>query len=122
MGPFDTKILEIRDRGTCIMCMAAKFSKVTPWESWAIARTGFGGDAEAREWYVLLWPMDGGCRQATTDPFEWLDSRTLHEAHIYLRDHADWDFIKSGSVIDVEFIRGDTDSPKCSEYEETYSS
>jgi len=114
----DTRIIEIRDSGTTIICMASKFGALSSWEEWAVARSGYGSDMESRGWYVILWPMDGGSSLCTTDPFDWPASRggrTMFEAHRWLRDTADWENIKSGSVVDVEFLLGETDEPKKSE-------
>jgi len=40
-------------------------------------------------------------------------SVTMNEAHIYIRNH--FDELETGSVIDCQFLRGDTETPVESE-------
>lgn len=54
--------------------------------------------------------------QAEYDSFNWSNARTMHVAHEYLKEH--FDDLESGAVIDVEFILGETETPKRSEREE----
>lgn len=49
-----------------------------------------------------------------TDPYQWPDSRTMGQAHLWLAEH--WEEHADGAVIDVEFILGETTHPKLSEF------
>jgi hypothetical protein len=121
----EVKLLEVRDSGTTIICLAAKFLDLTEWEKWAVGRAGYGGDEGDRGWYVLLCPLNGGTDHAFTDPYDWNTARggrTMFEAHKWLRDtDGAWDSLGGGDVLDVEFILGERSEPKESEREEWLS-
>jgi hypothetical protein len=58
--------------------------------------------------------IDAQCRGVAYDPYHWpRDPRTKPYAHVYIEAH--WHDLKDGDVIDVEFILGETTSPKVSE-------
>lgn len=51
--------------------------------------------------------------KAEYDPYSWGPSRTLRVVHGHIIQH--WDELKSGDVIDVEFLLGERPEPKVSE-------
>lgn len=115
----ETKLFEVRDRGTFIPVMA---TLVRPdnvghaHENYLLRRAGYGEDA-----CVLLCRLEcsGVDRNATYDPYAWgSQARTMTVAHLFILDH--WHELFSGDVVDVEFILGETGHPKRSEkFDET---
>lgn len=60
--------------------------------------------------YILLVKLDGV--DAEYDPFQWTIG-TMPTAHRWLIAH--WDEVRSGDVVDVEFLLGQSSAPKVSE-------
>lgn len=97
-----SKLFEIRDKMTMIPVLATAISRE---DGYLARRAGFG---------------DRGCIQLTYfssnkshyDPYEWTN-RTLRTAHVHIE--ANWDMLPDHSVIDDEFILGETRVPKDSE-------
>ena len=50
-----------------------------------------------------------GERVSTADPYHWQD-RTMQTAHLHIRHN--WATLRSGDVVDVEFILGERVTPK----------
>ena len=81
-------------------------------EGYLLSRAGFGFEYPL----VLFGRLEsggigGGCQH---DPYSWpVPPRTVAEAHRYIAAH--WDELKSGDVIDVEFILDEAAVPKVSE-------
>lgn len=116
------KALEIRDRNTFIPMFAVLMvpsegtdqTKENQFEveRFLLRRAGYGFVNPC----VMLCRMDanGLERNASYDPYGWGgDARTFPVAHQFIIDH--WGELKSGDVIDVEFILGETKEPKQSE-------
>jgi hypothetical protein len=84
-------------------------------EGWAefylLRRAGFGFALPP----VMLCRLnaDGGIHQASCDEYDWGTARTLGAAHLHIREN--WQSLKSGDVIDVEYILKETSTPKKSE-------
>jgi hypothetical protein len=57
--------------------------------------------------------IDAQCRGVAYDPYDWVGDRTKPHAHQFIMEH--WQELRDGDVIDVQFILGETDSPKVSE-------
>lgn len=106
------KLFEIRDRATFIPAMAVKLDgNCSDQEDWLLRRAGYGMDAANRN-YVYLTHLSEGITQY--DQYRWgCCSRTMTSAHGYILDH--FDELISGQVIDVEFILGESTTPKESE-------
>lgn len=112
----ETKAFEIRDAGTFIPAVAVRMvpsnyegegaATLYEGERYLLRRAGFAVPNQM----LLLCQIDGG--HSTYDPHLWR-SMTMTCAHWHIMEH--WDKLKSGDVIDVEFIRGQTDKPKLSE-------
>lgn len=102
------KVLEIRDRMTYIPVLAIKMKSEDTKERYHLGRAGYGEDYPL----ILVVKMDGV--EATYDPYKWKnDSRTMLNAHLYIQVH--FEEFKTGDVIDVEFILGESKTPKISE-------
>lgn len=102
-----TKLLEIRDVATMIPALAVRIEPENEAQEFLARRAGYG------EPYclVMLTFLTGG-RKAEYDPFNWGD-RTMTTAHQFIEQN--WDALDDGAVIDVQFILGETVSPKVSE-------
>jgi len=108
----EIKLIELRDRGTFVPMVALKFNAHTRQELWLAGRAGFGRTHIDQQCYVLFGPLD--CSEAMQyDPYKWRNQRTYGDSHRWLL--ANWDNLKSGDVIDVEYINGETDTAKISE-------
>lgn len=97
------KLFEIRDRGTFIAALAIQVSGA---DGWLMRRAGF----QSPMIYLVALATERACY----DPYNW-GNRTMSTAHHRIVE--DWDTLADGAVIDVEFIRGETDAPKRSEQE-----
>ena len=99
----ETKLIEIRDSGTFIPAMAIRVSAE---DGYLARRAGFGSPM------VILIHLT--TMLSAYDPHEWMTAaRTMPIAHQWLEKH--WDEAAADSVIDVQFILGETDVPKHSE-------
>lgn len=119
----DVKLIEIRDKVTCIPAMAVRLRNRTPEEFFLLRRAGYGADqiggqeeslgtlAGGREPYIILCKLDGV--EAEYDPYNWRSSRTMPVAHRWLIEH--WGETTSGDVLDVEFVLGESAAPRVSE-------
>ena len=104
------KLMEIRDRATFIPVVAIKLVPRAEEERYLLGRAGYSAGRD----YILLSRITGDKNVTCCDPYAWGD-RTMTVAHDYLEKH--WDALYSGQVIDVEYILGETASPKKSERE-----
>ena len=112
----ETKLFEIRDKGTFIPALAIKLSaafEASEEESYLLSRAGFFNDERP---YVLLHHLN--LEKCTYDSHNW-GSRTMVTAHNHIIEN--WDSLKSGDVIDVEFILGESKASKTSERLETFT-
>lgn len=106
----EAKALEIRDEGTFIPCLAVDMNPENDIQRWYLRRVGYPCNGEPN---VIVTRLSGE-GQATNDPYAWI-GRTWPVAHDYIIKH--WRELKDGSVIDVQFILGETPVPKRSERE-----
>lgn len=104
----ETRILEVRDRMTFIAVLAIKTTPANDEQRYYLRRSGWSDSFDD----VLLMRLDAQDGKVTADPFE-QRGRTMHEAHQYIR--REFDTLKDGDVVDVEFILGETPAPKESE-------
>lgn len=108
-----TKTFELLDKGTFIPMIAVLMEPEEPGDLYLLRRSGYRlGDG-----FVMFCRMDadGSARQASADPYGWGVNRTYTPAHLYIQEH--WGELKSGDVIDVEFLLGETKTKKQSERE-----
>ena len=112
----ETKIIEIRDKGTFVPAVAVYMANDGLPSSYLLRRSGVVSAPT-----ILLAPLTR--IQACTDPYDWGD-RTFQVSHMFLygwlpKEHCavpqGWGQIKNGDVLDVEYILGETESPKVSE-------
>lgn len=109
-GTMETKILEVRDRMTFIAVLTIKVTPANDAQRYYLRRSGWADSFDD----VLLMRLDAQDGKVTADPFE-QSGRTMHEAHQYIR--REFDNLKDGDVVDVEFILGEQPAPKASERE-----
>jgi len=110
----EIKLIEVRDCATFVPMLAIRPSPRSEAERYLLARCGYGRSPADQGEYILLARLDGG--PLRYDPYGWEHpARTFQQSHFWLQDH--WDEIKSGDVLDVEFILCETTSPKVSERE-----
>jgi hypothetical protein len=100
------KMLEVRDKGTFIPVMCVETKSENQDNRYLLGRAGFGENSHLIQ---LVWISR---EQTHYYPIEW-DDRTMYRAHTYITEN--WDKISCGDVIDVEYILGETDTPKISE-------
>ncbi len=91
-----TKLFEIRDRATFIPAMAILVSGD---DGYLMRRAGFGA--------ALVYLIALATERCAYDPYNW-GNRTMLTAHNFIAEN--WDVLKSGEVIDVEYILGETKS------------
>ena len=102
-----TKVLEIRDEGTCIAAVAIKMLAATPIEDRFLWREGYPRDGNG---VVLMCLSD---QRATSDPYEWTafgwGPRTMPTAHLYIIYN--FDNLRDGEVVDVRVILRESTTP-----------
>jgi hypothetical protein len=107
-----TKTFEIRDRGTFIPALAVKLrSDGIKEDRYLLRRAGLDSDGS---YHILLTNLQNG--ESHYDRYKWNGFpvvRTLPVAHEYIEKH--FDELETGTVIDVEFILGETTEIKKSE-------
>lgn len=107
----ETKILEIRDEGTCIPVLCIQMASTDLIQHYYLRRAGYPEDGSS----IMVMFLSNG--KATNDPYEWQDlkqgARTMPNAHHYILDH--WYDLEDGDVVDVQHILGETSEPKVSE-------
>jgi hypothetical protein len=106
----EVKCLELRDSMTFIPVICLRPVPDNEAQRYLLRRDGYKGDSS--EHCIIM--IDAQCRGVAYDPYDWTkDMRTRRTAHDYIARY--WASLKDGDVIDVEFILGETNSPKVSE-------
>jgi hypothetical protein len=103
-----TKLLEVRDRGTCIEMLCIDMHPENEMQHRGLKACGYSCSAAPN----IMITYAGGGRSADNDPFSWGD-RTYATAHLDIIEN--WEAYKDGDVVDVEFILGETKEPKTSQ-------
>ena len=104
-----TKLIEIRDRGTCIPALAMRMEPADEVEEAFNRRVGYPSNS------IVLMLYSG--QQATSDPYDWgkfgYGGRTVPNVHHYLYNltHEKFDNLKNGQVIDVRVILEEQEEP-----------
>lgn len=101
------KLLEIRDRATCISVSAIKFNPTTKPEKGILRWSGFHPND-----FVFLVKLTDAAK-FHYDPRAWND-RTMESAHLWIEKH--FDELRSGDLVDVEVILGEKKKPKKSQF------
>jgi len=119
----EVKLFEVRDRATFIPCFAIRMkpSDDAPFrvpteqrnaEVFLLRRAGFDWLNPDYDPHVIFGRLEAG--ECQYDPFAWGSmSRTMQAAHRFIQAH--WAELRSGDVVDVEFILNETAQPKVSE-------
>lgn len=110
----ETKLFEIRDRATIIPVMAIQLGGRDAKEKWLLGQAGFSADRAWQEEFIILC-IPGETNRSTYNPFDWT-TPTMHQAHLYIMGH--WPELRSGAVIDVEYLLGLRPMPTLSEFSE----
>jgi hypothetical protein len=77
-----------------------------------LGRAGFGTEPENQAQYIILMRLTDS--ESHFDPMGWPGgSRTMRAAHYHILDN--FENLKSGDVVDVQFILEETEWPKVSE-------
>ena len=105
----EVKLLELRDIGTRIPLLAVELASPEVPEQRLLRHVGYSLDATTPS--IMITPLNGE-RTASADPYHWGD-RTFATAHQYIIER--WHDLRSGDVVDVEFILGESAAPKASE-------
>lgn len=100
------KVLEIRDRATFIPVLAVETRPSNSVQEFYLQRVGFI-DGKS----IMITQLRGES-PASSDPYFWRD-RTMQTAHHYIEQN--WNSLRDGDVIDVEFILSETPVIKTSE-------
>ena len=112
------KALEIRDKATFIPALAVDMNPSHEAgdamnQRYLLRRCGYPCDGHPN---IILTRLDGNATQgngeATNDPYA-RSGRTWPVAHNWIIDN--WDALDDGDVVDVEFILGESKTPKLSE-------
>lgn len=103
-----TKAFEIRDRGTFIPVIATQLLSVRREEAYLLERARYFSVEDSRSVIVTRLTRP----DANSDPAAW-GNRTMVTAHTYIEQH--FEELRTGAVIDVEYILGETAEPKVSE-------
>lgn len=106
------KLFEIRDEGTTIPTMAVRMKSDEEVEQWIIHRAGYVV-LNNKDMFRQIILTNLNTSASSHDPHNHGRSRTMREAHLYIEKN--WDTLESGDLIDVQFLRGETDKPKVSE-------
>ncbi len=102
----EIKILEVRDSMTFLSILAIKIEPDNPLQYYYTMRCGYRNNPA-----IMITQLDGE-RMASADPYSWKD-RTFSIAHNHII--LNWDDLKDGDVVDVEYILKETKKPKPSE-------
>ena len=109
------KIFEIRDTATCIVVMCVSLKTPNPKEKRLLWKVGYASretDIATPRTLILMHPMH--TEKCSYEAYSLSNcSRTYPVAYNYIVEH--WDELRSGDVVDVEFILGITNAPKPSE-------
>lgn len=104
-----TKILEIRDEGTFIGVLCVDINPDNEAQRYHMRRVGYPCDGAPN---VVVTRLSADGQPATNDPYHW-GGRTMPVAHDYIIKN--WPSLNDGDVVDVQFILGETSTPKTSE-------
>ena len=105
-----TKMIEIRDRLTCIPALAIQMTPFGPVEKQFLRRCGYPmpdgrADGDVLPSVVLMNLSD---QKASSDAYDWGD-RTMNAAHLYIERH--FDDLRDGQVVDVRVLLGEASEP-----------
>jgi len=111
--PMENKIIEVRDVGTILSVLFIRLSAESASEKFLLERAGYGRRPDN---YILaidlthplrIWLSPFETRMATQG------ARTFYLAHEEMTRN--WENYRHGDVLDVQYVLGETPSPKISE-------
>lgn len=100
-----SKFIAVMDRGTRIPLIAFKMSPDGLKEHVMFCTHGFGVLPHE---YTFFYDVNSG--KCSYDPYKIGDAYTLTPACKYIHDH--WNEIESGSLVDAQYLRGETSEPR----------
>lgn len=106
-GKIQTKTFEVRDEGTHIPVMATRMFSRNAHEQFNLERAGFSMELQG---FIVMTNLTN--LESRSDSIEW-PNRTLKTAHVYIAEY--FDYLETGSVVDVEFVLGLKEFPRLSE-------
>lgn len=110
----ESKLFELRDTGTFLPVIAIRLEPTNVEDRYLLAITGYGLKIESQRKYILMGKLSTANLKCSPNEHEGYPTvRTLPMAHQHILKH--WEELKSGDVIDVEFILGETKEPKVSQ-------
>lgn len=116
----ECKAFEIRDANTFIPCLATRMlpsaspgSEAGQAEYYLLRRAGFSATDPPAVVMLCRMEANGCAHDASYDPYGWGGARTMTVAQEFIAKN--WNTLRSGEVIDVEFILGETKTKKISE-------
>lgn len=101
----EMKLLAAMDRATRKPVIAFKVIPETFEESVMLRTHGFG---ETPEEYTFFYDINR--HECDYNPYRLSDTLTVERACVHVQQH--WDEIKSGSLVDAQYLRGETDAPR----------
>lgn len=104
------KLFEILDRATCMPVMVVKLQDTSAARYPLLSRAGFNpfGEPVCYMFVTLAHP------KANWDAYGWpAGDRTCSSAHKYIEQH--FDELPDGAVVDVQYILGETQTPRPSD-------
>jgi hypothetical protein len=108
----ETKILEVRDKATFIPIIATRMVSNDLTDKKELYLLGRAGYRNSNGFPPVLLTKAVGGYEAQVDPYAW-NCRTLQTAHLHIEKN--FGEIQNGDVVDVEWILGESESPKMSE-------
>lgn len=108
----ETKLFEIRDSCTLYLVTATKMISEKGIEKHIIKKAGYGLSNPS----ILITDIE--TKEASTDAYSWGGGRTMKEAHLHIKRN--YDELKTGDVIDVEYLLGEKDEPLTTSYIEGF--
>lgn len=108
----EAKLFELRDKATFIVLLAVKLDPTCDKDRYLLSRAGYGRTDVDQSEYILLMNASSGNGEFNCEFYD----RTYAQAQLYLRHM--WSTLKSGDLLDIEFILGETEVPKISEGDE----
>lgn len=112
----EVKCLEVRDEGTFIPVICIRPVPENAEQRYLLRRDGYSGEPD--EHCIIM--IDAQCRGVSYDPYGWRgDARTKPVAHSFVTDN--WDVLRDGDVVDVQFIMRETETKKVSERQEWHA-
>lgn len=102
----ETKIFEVRDRGTNMPAIAVLMSPTNAREHLILRHAGYS--CRPGDDMILFGHLEGG--KFCYDPYETSGNSTRFTAHRFIE--MNWAKLNSGDVICTEFIRGERTTPK----------